>query len=95
VRPVAAFARAVAVASVAGALGLAWLAWAPAGDSDPHPFNHDRNAVWLEHRWLERAHDEGAMTALLEKLHARGIAYLYPHLIPFDARGNLPPHDRE
>jgi len=95
VRPVAVFARAVAVASVAGALGLAWLAWAPAGDSAPHPFNHDRNAVWLEHRWLERAHDEAAMTALLERLHARGIAYLYPHLIPFDASGNLPPHDRD
>jgi hypothetical protein len=95
VRPIALVARAVAVASVAGAAGLAWLAWAPAGDFAPHPFNHDRNAVWLEHRWLERAHDEAAMAALFERLHARGIVYLYPHLIPFDARGNLPPHDRD
>ena len=85
----------MAVAAAAAAGGLAWLAWAPAGDSDPHPFNHDRNAVWLEHRWLEKAQAESEMAALFERLHARGIAYVYPHLIPFDARGNLPPHDRE
>jgi hypothetical protein len=35
------------------------------------------------------------MAALFERLRARGIAYVYPHVIPFDARGNLPPHDRE
>jgi len=95
VKPVALLARALAVASVVSAGVLAWLAWAPAGDFAPHPFNHDRNAVWLEHRWLERAHDEATMSALFARLHARGIVYLYPHLIPFDGRGNLPPHDRE
>jgi hypothetical protein len=35
------------------------------------------------------------MDALLTRLHARGIAYVFPHLIPFDAAGRLPPHDRE
>jgi hypothetical protein len=75
--------------------GLAYLAFAPAGDSAAHPFNHDRNAIWLEHRWLERPHEASLMQAFLGKLHARGIAYVYPHLIPFDQRGNLPKHDRE
>jgi hypothetical protein len=95
VRPVAVVVRTVAAGAAAAALAMAWLAWAPAGDTDPHPFNHDRNAVWLEHRWLEKAQPEAEMAALFERLHARGIAYVYPHLIPFDARGNLPPHDRE
>jgi hypothetical protein len=35
------------------------------------------------------------MEALFAKLDRRGIAYAYPHLIPFDATGQLPPHDRE
>ena len=80
---------------IAGAAGLVYFAYVPAGDADPHPFNHDRNAVWLEHRWLERAHTEGEMVELLERLRDRGIAYAYPHLIPFDEAGNLSPHDRE
>lgn len=74
---------------------VAWLALAPAGDEATHPFNQDRNAVWLEHRWLERAHDAREMEDLLRALHARGVAYAYPHVIPFDRAGNLPPHDRE
>ena len=44
-----------AVACLATAGGVVYLGYAPAGDPGPHPFNHDRNAVWLEHRWLERA----------------------------------------
>jgi hypothetical protein len=74
---------------------LAWLALAPAGDEDTHPFNQDRNAVWLEHRWLERAHGAREMEDLLGALHARGVAYVFPHVIPFDREGKLPPHDRE
>jgi Glycosyl hydrolases family 18 len=74
---------------------LGWLALAPAGDEATHPFNQDRNAVWLEHRWLERAHDVREMENLLSALHARGVGYVYPHVIPFDRAGNLPPHDRE
>jgi hypothetical protein len=87
--------RLVALAAVAGTGVLLYLAFAPAGDSAPHPFNHDRNAVWLEHRWLERGHSEASMEELFRRLHDRGVIYLYPHLIPFDAAGNLPPHDRE
>ena len=41
-----------------------YLALAPAGDEAPHPFNQDRNAVWLEHRWLERDHSPAEMDAL-------------------------------
>jgi hypothetical protein len=80
------------------ALGLgagAYLAWAPVGDPGPHPFNQDRNAVWLEHRWLERPHGEPEMEAMFTRLAARGVAYVFPHLIPFDGSGRLPPHSRE
>jgi hypothetical protein len=79
-----------------GALAaLVYFAYAPVGDIAAHPFNHDRNAVWLEHRWLERKHPEPEMEALFARLRQRGIGYAYPHVIPFDAAGRLPPHDRE
>jgi hypothetical protein len=84
-----------ALAAVAGTALLLYSAFAPVGDSAPHPFNHDRNAVWLEHRWLERRQPEPDMEALLARLRARGVGYVYPHVIPFDAAGQLPPHDRE
>lgn len=74
---------------------LLWWWLSPVGDASPHPFNQDRNAVWLEHRWLEVAHDEAEMEAALRALAGRGIRYVYPHLIPFDADGRLPEHDRE
>ena len=79
----------VAVAAVG------YFAYAPVGDSAAHPFNHDRNAVWLEHRWLERRHSEPEMELLFTTLRRRGIGYVYPHVIPFDTLGRLPPHDRE
>ncbi len=88
-------ARLAALAVVAGAGLLVYFAFAPVGDFAPHPFNHDRNAVWLEHRWLERRQPDADMEALLARLHARGITYVFPHVIPFDAAGRLPPHDRE
>ena len=80
---------------LAGTGVVLYLAYAPAGDSAPHPFNHDRNAIWLEHRWLERSQSAPAMEALFARLRSRGVIYLYPHLIPFDNAGNLPAHDRE
>jgi hypothetical protein len=88
-------ARLAALGLVAGAAGLVYVAYAPFGDDAAHPFNHDRNAVWLEHRWLEQPHDVTEMEALFARLHERGIAYAYPHLIPFDASGQLPPHSRD
>jgi hypothetical protein len=93
-RPVS-LTRLALVLALAGAVGLAYFAWAPLEDAAPHPFNHDRNAIWLEHRWLERRHADAEMEALFARLHARGIGYVYPHVIPFDAAGRLPPHDRE
>ena len=88
-------ARLAALAIVAVVAAAAYFAFTPVGDRAAHPFNHDRNAVWLEHRWLERSHTEAEMEALFTRLRQRGIAYVYPHLIPFDASGRLPPHDRE
>jgi hypothetical protein len=88
-------ARLAALLLAVGLAALAYFAFAPFGDTAAHPFNHDRNAVWLEHRWLERAQPVSEMEGLFARLHQRGIAYAYPHLIPFDASGQLPPHNRE
>ena len=52
---------------VLAGVGLVWLGFAPTGDDRPHPFNHDRNAVWLEHRWLEREQPEAEMEALFAR----------------------------
>ena len=70
--------RAGAMVLAGGAGAIAYLAYAPAGDPAPHPFNQDRNAVWLEHRWLERAHEPEEMERLLSGARARGVAYVYP-----------------
>lgn len=78
----------------AGALAYLW-GHTPPGDYAPHPFNHDRNAVWLEHRWLEREHPAEEMDALFMSLTARGVQYVFPHLIPFNGAGRLPVHSRE
>ncbi len=89
------FARLALLLLLAVGAAAAYFAYAPVGDTAAHPFNHDRNAVWLEHRWLERTHPEAEMEALFTRLRQRGIGYAYPHIIPFDASGRLPPHDRE
>jgi hypothetical protein len=85
-----------------GVLGLvgagvlvAYLGYSPPGDRAPHPFNHDRNAVWLEHRWLEKAQSADEMESLFRGLAERGVIYVYPHLIPFNTAGRLPVHSRE
>jgi hypothetical protein len=79
-----------------GALLGAWL-WhhVPAPDQAPHPFNQERNAVWLEHRWLEKPQPAAEMDRMLLRLAGHGVQYVYPHMIPFDREGRLPRHDRE
>ncbi len=88
-------AKAFLAVSLLAAGAVVYLALSPAGDARPHPFNQDRNAVWLEHRWLERDHPVSEMEELLRRLHAHGVRYLFPHLIPFNAAGRLPVHSRE
>ena len=85
----------VLVVLLAGTVLVAWLAWSPSGDYGVHPFNQDRNAVWLEHRWLEKEHSRTEMHELLASLSRRGVVYVYPHLIPFNGAGRLPVHSRE
>ncbi len=87
--------RVLLALSVLAVAGYLYLAYAPAGDSAAHPFNQDRNAVWLEHRWLEKDQPPEAMETLLRSLDRHGIAYAYPHLIPFNGAGRLPIHSRE
>jgi hypothetical protein len=81
--------------ALVAAAAVAYLGYAPAGDALPHPFNHDRNAVWLEHRWLEKPQPPEAVQALFAGLRRRGICYAFPHLIPFGPDGQLPPHSRD
>jgi Glycosyl hydrolases family 18 len=87
--------RIAAALGLSSAAGLLYLAFAPAGDVAPHPFNQDRNGVWLEHRWLEREHSAAEMETLLSTLASHGIVYVFPHLIPFGTGGALPAHSRE
>jgi len=95
VRVVRAVFRAVALLAVAAVAACAYLAFVPYGDAAPHPFNQNRNAIWLEHRWLEKAHSAEEMEQMFRFLDHHGIVYAYPHLIPFDGAGRLPLHDRE
>lgn len=87
--------RVVVASSVLAFAGYLYLAYAPAGDSATHPFNQDRNAVWLAHRWLEKDLPAEEMEALFLSLDRHGIAYAYPHLIPFNGAGRLPLHSRD
>jgi hypothetical protein len=85
-----------ASASALAALGaLAYLGYAPVGDEGPHPFNHDRNAAWLEARWLKKDNAPEGMEALCAALARHGIRYAFPHLIPFTTAGRLPVEGRE
>lgn len=85
----------LAVLLLLGALALYLWQSTPAPDYAPHPLNQDRNAVWLEHRWLEQPWPELEMEALFARLDSHGVRYAFPHLIPFDSAGQLPPHNRE
>lgn len=87
--------RVLLALSVLAAAGYLYLAYAPSGDFAAHPFNQDRNAVWLEHRWLEKDQPPEQIEALMRSLDGHGIAYAYPHLIPFNGSGRLPIHSRE
>ncbi|HEU0093360.1 MAG TPA: glycosyl hydrolase family 18 protein [Vicinamibacteria bacterium] len=90
-----AFFRALVLLVVVVAAACLYAAFAPYGDLAPHPFNQNRNAVWLEHRWLEKPHSVEEMEQLFRFLDHHGIVYAYPHLIPFDSAGRLPLHNRE
>ncbi|PYQ45202.1 MAG: hypothetical protein DMF77_04845 [Acidobacteria bacterium] len=90
-----AFFRTLVLLVVVVAAACLYLAFAPYGDLAPHPFNQNRNAVWLEHRWLEKPHAAEEMEQLFRFLDHHGVVYAYPHLIPFDSAGRLPLHNRE
>ena len=90
-----AFLRTLVVVVVVGIAAGVYVAYAPYGDTAAHPFNQDRNAVWLEHRWLEKPHSAEEMEQMFRFLDHHGIVYAYPHLIPFDSAGRLPLHNRE
>ena len=90
-----AFFRALVLLAFVVAVACLYATFAPYGDLAPHPFNQNRNAVWLEHRWLEKPHSVEEMEQLFRFLDHHGIVYAYPHLIPFDSAGRLPLHNRE
>jgi glycosyl hydrolase family 18 (putative chitinase) len=90
-----AFFRALVLLAFVVAAACLYAAFAPYGDLAPHPFNQNRNAVWLEHRWLDKPHSVEEMEQLFRFLDHHGVVYAYPHLIPFDSAGRLPLHNRE
>ena len=63
---------------------------APAAEID-----RSRNAVWLEHQWFQEGLSEAQVVALCKRLKENHIRYVYPHLSPSDADGNLPPFSVE
>ena len=87
--------RALALLTVLVVAAGVYVAYAPYGDTAAHPFNQNRNAVWLEHRWLEKPHSIEDMEQMFRFLDHHGVVYAYPHLIPFDSAGRLPLHNRE
>ena len=87
--------RILLVVVVLGAGAGAYLAYAPYGDVGTHPFNQDRNAVYLEHKWLEKDQTVADMERLFTRLREHGVLYAYPHVIPFNGAGRLPVHNRE
>ena len=60
-----AFLRVLVLLVVAGIAAGVYVAYAPYGDTAAHPFNQDRNAVWLEHRWLEKPHSAEEMEQMM------------------------------
>jgi hypothetical protein len=95
VRRFRALLRALTLLTVLAVAAGAYVAYAPYGDAAPHPFNQNRNAVWLEHRWLEKPHPVEDMEQMFRFLDHHGVVYAYPHLISFDSAGRLPLHNRE
>lgn len=89
-----AWALLTALLSLAGFGFYLWMS-VPTPDGDPHNFNRDHNAAWVQHRWLTRKQSRQEVEALVTGLAERGIRYLFPHLIPFDREGRLPAHDRD
>jgi hypothetical protein len=82
-------------AVLVGGVSVGLLLREPRHDLSPHPFNHDRNAIWIEHRWLTETQPPALTEQKIRSLSQRGVRYVFPHLIPFDRAGRLPAHDRE
>lgn len=54
------------------------------------PVDRSRNAVWLEHRWLQGQYTEEDLQTLVEVIQNHGMQYVFPHLAPSDLNGRLP-----
>ena len=57
--------------------------------------DRSRNAVWLEHRWLQDGISDSELLDLCTTLKSNGVRYVFPHLSPADADGRLPPFSQE
>jgi hypothetical protein len=57
--------------------------------------DRSRNAVWLEHRWLQDGVTEEEIAGLCRRLKENHIRYVYPHLSPADNDGRLPPFSQQ
>lgn len=74
-------------------LALACLVWGPVPAVDAHAFNHDRNGLWLGHRWFDGRAGRRDVRTLAMQVRESGIQDLYVHVGPLDATGDIPHWD--
>lgn len=58
--------------------------------SELDSIERNRNAVWLEHRWLQDGISDAELNDLCRTLKTNGVMYVFPHLSPAGADGHLP-----
>jgi hypothetical protein len=63
--------------------------------SELNQLDRSRNAVWLEHRWLQGEAGEQELIALCARMKTHRIRYVYPHLSPANEDGRLPPFSQD
>ena len=68
---------------------------APVGGGTTTEIDRTRNAIWLDHRWLQEGVKPAEIVSLCRVLKAHQIRYVYPHLSPLREDGRLPAFSTE
>jgi hypothetical protein len=87
---------------VIGLLGLVYLAWSPGKRVRDGRHDLGSNGIWIEHGWLgddlwfsanrmdkQRFRDSQKIQKLAQLLSSHGVKYVYPHLCPSNANGEI------
>ena len=54
-------------------------------------FNHNQNAVWAQHAWVDQPHTPEEIRGFVENLGAHGVRYVFLHVGPLESDGTIPP----